>query len=459
MRGTRVAVILALVLLIPALPIVGAEQEGDRSFIDLASAIGEAEDGEVITIHAVEGTDSPFPTSVTVDVPNLTICKGQATPDKSADIRLHTDAEPSSVCSEEAPTPILDASGEGPYVLNIAVPGVTVQGLELRWTLDVPQDLSTATEPTGTLGQATSTGLTGVIVNAEGVTLKDDEIRLRTGPCSPQQVACQSAVPGIGVFLTSAATDATVAGNVIEVSLDADDGTVSGLEGIRAVSDDYVIADNELRYWTGAAVRVVPGGDGGTDTTRLITRNTFGSNPAYGVLVEGASSENAPVIETNDFLVIETETTFVTALAPVAIQDSEGVDVLRNVIQYPPNPGGSGVLLQGSDGIDLTGNHFTVFDAAPLRNQPGVAVTISSAVSPMEGGPYTDIVLRGNLFEMAETPERHIALQITADVQASTIDARLNDWDTYTWGSVTNRVLDQGITNEVLVLPFLLANE
>lgn len=444
--------LVALLMVTAFMPSTGAQHEGE--ILDLQTAIDAAAPGDVITVHA-DDSGTPLPTGATVDKADLTICQGAAIEGQTTDIQVHHEATPDGVCvqGDDASRPILDSSGQATTVLDIQADGVTVQDLELRWTIDLPADAGTQNNPAELAEEATSPHLIGVNVVGSDVTLDNNTIRLKHGPCASTSVNCQSPVPAFGVNLASSATGATVVDNTIEVSFDADDAAIGGSTGIHVASTSYLIEGNTLRYWADSAIEITPSPlapQGLQQADRIVRDNLLDTNPLYGIEVHGTDATTAPVLESN---VVQ-----FTALAPILLQEADRVVVRDNQIQYPPNTAGSGIWLRGAEHVSLEDNAFKLFQDERGNQPPGAAVTISSAPAVVDTGPIDDIVLRGNCFEQGKAGFEHVALKVSSDVQLSTIDARLNDWSVDTWDEVTARVLDQGATNTIQVLPFLTSS-
>lgn len=452
MQIKMIGALVALLMVTAFMPSTGAEHSEDP--LDLQKAIEFANPGDVITVHA-DGSSTPLPTSATVDKSGLTICRGAPVDGQTTVVQVHHEATAEEVCEQgdDQPLPILDASGQGTTMLDIQADGVTVRDLELRWTIDLPADAGTQGNPADLAEELTSTHLVGVNVAAGDVTLERNEIRLKHGPCASAQINCQSPIPAIGINLANGATDASVVDNTVEVSLDTDDAAIGGSIGIHVASTSYLIEGNTLRYWADSAIEITP--PTGTDvgqvaTERIVRGNILDTNPVYGIEVHDTDETTAPVIEAN--------TISFTTVAPVLLQEADEVVVRNNLIQYPLNTAGSGVWLRGAEHVTLEDNAFKLFQDERGNQPPGAAVTVSSAPAVADSGPVDDIVLRGNCFEQGKAGFEHVALKVSSDVQLSTIDARLNDWSVDTWDEVTARVLDQGATNTIQVLPFLTSS-
>lgn len=441
MRGKAIAVMAAMVLLVPFLPTGAAGQNGE-SFGQLGNAFEEAEDGDVLVLHAAGDSEGEFRGSITVDK-DVDLCAGDVQSQASITLASSLDA-----CTENPGVqPIIDASNRGTHVLKINHPGINVQDIELRWTVDLTGDLFTQ-NLVNVVSEATSAGLVGVNVAAEDVKLLRNTVHLKSGPCVSTGPFCQSPVPALGISLGPDGDGALVEDNVVEVSHEPGQGTISGKEGIHVAATDYTIRENTVRGWVDAGIAVTPDNDDADSTDDpVVEANTLELNPTTGLLIEDVNGDAAPDILNNRV--------FTTAENPIHVRDSEDVLLEVNKVQLPLDPAGSALLIEGSDHVDVLDNDFRVFQDPVRRQQPGVAVTITAGAA----GTPEDIDLNDNFFELAAredpvSPQRQFALEITADVQLTVIDAVSNDWGVYTYDEVASRVLDQGVTNEVIVTPF-----
>lgn len=386
---------------------------------------------------------------MTVDK-SVTICRGVAADGQSSAVTVH---EPgSSPCVTEdgaAPTPVLDASARGTTVLDITADDVTVKDLTLRWSVQ-PEDVAPVSQSSETLlpginthrSQAiaaqTQRGLVGVTVSSDGVTLEDNTIEMETGPCAVGISRCGSAVPAAGVYLTAESDDAVVRDNVVSVAVSSDEGTLAGDTGIIAAGEDYTVEDNTIRHWSSAGL-LVPGEANPEDGR--IEGNLFVANKQSDLHLRHLDQGEAPAVVGNTFH----------SRAPVSVHldEVDGVTLEDNAI-VRDNPGSTGILVEGGQDIRIEGNEI-----GPRREgsgQAGHAVTISADET---GEAPQDVTLRRNFFRLSESGLNQYAIQVTPDAQGATVDARLNDWDIYTWGGVRSRVSNLGLGTQVLQSPFL----
>lgn len=456
MRGKANIIIVGLLLVTAGVPIAGADH--GQTFTTLQEAVDHADPGDAILV-ATQGEKAPIIESATVDVDGVTICSTEMP--SNVDSSVHIQLGDSGDCGDAKDlrsSTVIDASGVGPTVLDIQADDVTVQGFTLRWTVQLEEDvlntdLDTIDDPpflpggpgdVDDIAEATQAGLSGVVVDGEDVVVQDNIIQLRGGPCAAGVSPCQTPVPATGVFLTRAAIGTAVVNNTIEVSLTATDGTVAGDRGVIVSGEDYTIRHNEIRFWTRSAVHVSENaaGDG------AIQDNVIRENGRYGIEVVGVPTEAAPTIEGNLFS-LQGE-------ADVLLRDGAGTTLVGNAFQNQ-NAASTGVWIQGTQDVELDRNAFAnVVAGGDHAPTPGVGVKVSTAPS---GQQPSDLVLRDNHFILAPGGLNQYALTVTPDVQEQTIDARLNDWDVYTWGDVSSRALDVGVTNEILQQPFQTPDE
>lgn len=439
-------------------------ENGACGFLSIQTAVDYALSYEAILVQA-STVGAPLAESIHIktdyngaDFVGLTIC---AVANVDAPEGYPVALGAADDCAEDQSVvvdPVIDASGVAvngrPAVFDVEAPNVVITGFTMRWTLQYDEEvLGTDSNdpllPSGPTGnpaefiQQTQMGLFGVRLNAENIHVIENNLQMRSGPCATGVSPCNSPVPGVGVFISNGAPGAQILNNQITGSTKIDEGTVAGDVGIMATGAGYLIEGNTFQYWTGAGVRVtpnafVPGG--------LIFDNTFDTNVLYGVHVQSLDAAAAPTIDNNTFRH--------NGAAAILLQDSDAVTITDNAIQPGLVAPMTGIWVRGADDVRVAGNTFSPLnlDAETAVPQPGFAVTVGAGST---GDAPQNLVLRENEFGLTDALSNQYAVTVSPDVQTTTIDARLNDWGVYSWGQVNSRVLDAGVTNTVLVLPYI----
>lgn len=392
------------------------------SFSDIPSALAAAATGDTIVVRP-----GVYVGAVTVSK-SVTLCSGSG-----------------AACKPDASKTILDGGIDNAVVVAITADDATLRGFTVR------NPRFSVTDQT--FGAPVAPAL--VLVDADRATVADN---LLTQPATaPAQGATRSSVSMIDVL---SGDDLVVRGNTMSAFVPAmglgATCTTAPCEAFgiwnRGGGDGMLVEGNDIRTidadTPSTAIQF-------TDNARVVIEDNFirlnGAAPGSGPLstgIETTSAASGVIVRGNDIATGLVETYYGAYGAFGVFRDSLFVDNDMRVLQHAimlrtAVPGGNTVegnyfydnaqgVLNYAQGTLLEGNTFYLGNVAVLLDDVGVA------------GSSSGVVLRENTFRNHTT-----FLGITESVSNTTVDARENDWGSYSSETIALRLDDNGVGNSI----------